>query len=162
MGQDEFVQVHCLDELVEMTTHNLFGRHSLEHLHLLDSKGLLRPCLRDPSIIPNTGRSRISFILQLIPSTLPLIPDRNNFFNWGSWGGYPCCLGASPKIGKRLILLSPHSSVHSIIKFCRHPYKRKTLVKKNLKKKKKKSRRISRAAWTNLTITLFFLNLKFL
>ena len=67
---------------------------------------------------------------------------------------------SSPKIGKRLILLSPHSSVHSLIKFCRHPYKRKTLVKKKIKKKKK-SRRISRAAWTNLTITLFFLNLKF-
>ena len=81
MGQDEFAQVHCLDELVEMTAHNLFGRHSQEHLHLLNNKGLLRPCLRDPSIIPDTGRSRISFILQLIPSTLPLIPNRNNFFN---------------------------------------------------------------------------------
>ena len=159
MGQDEFAQVHCLDELMEMTTHNLVGRRSYEHLHLLDNKGLLHPCLRDPNIIPDTRRSRINFILQLIPSTLPFILDRNNFFNWGSWGGCPCCLDArsswhsqsdrgplihhphisSPKIGKRLILLGPHLSVHSLIKFCRRPYMRKTLVQKKKKNEDKRS-----------------------
>ena len=66
---------------MEMMTYNLVGRCAQEHLNLFGSKGLLCPCLRDPSIIPDTRQSRISFILQLIPGTLPLIPKRNNFFN---------------------------------------------------------------------------------
>ena len=138
-----------------MMTRNLVGRCAREYLHLLGSKGLLHLCQRDPSIVPDTRRSRVSFILQLIPGMLSLIPEMSNLFNRGSRGGCPRCLSArsswgswsdgdpfihhphssSPKIGKRLVLLGPHSCVHSLIELRHHPYKRKTLVKKKKNKK---------------------------
>ena len=147
--KEEKIDLHkFLDPLMDMTIHNLVGRHAREFLHLLGSKSLLRPCQRDPSIVPDTGRSRVSFVLQFVPGMPLLTLKRNNLFNQGSQGGCPHRLPAksswgswsdrgpllhhpyssSPKIGKRLILLSPHSGVHSLIKFCRHPCKRKTLV----------------------------------
>ena len=43
---------------------------------------------------------------------------------------------SGPKIGKRLILLGPHPGIHSLIKFFRHPCKRKTLVKKRKREDK--------------------------
>ena len=143
--EDEFAQVHYLDELVDMTTHNLVGRCSRKYLHLLNSKGLL--CLRqcDPSVVLDTGRMRVSFILPFVTCTLPL-PEGSDLFNRGSQGGCPHRLNArggwidedpllhyvhslGPKTGKGLILLSPHSCIHPLVELRRHPYKRKILVK---------------------------------
>ena len=146
-----------LGELVEMTAHNLDGRGAREHFHLLGSKGLLRLYQRNPSIVPDTRRSRVSLVLQLVPSMLPLILKGNNLLNQGRWGGRPRRFSAwsnrgsqsdegplihhlhsfGPKIRKGLILPNPHLGVHTLIKICRHPCKRKTLVKKKEKKKEK-------------------------
>ena len=144
-----------------MTTHNLVGRRAQEHLHLLGSEGLLCPCLCNPNIVLDIGLSRISFILQLIPGTLPLIPKRNNLFNRGSQGGCSRRLSArsswgswsdggplihhlhssSPNVGKGLVLLGLHSCVHSLIKLHCHPCKRKILVKKKLKRRRRRRRK---------------------
>ena len=94
---------------------------------------------------------------------LPLILERNNLFNRGSQGGCSRRLSArsswaswsdgsplihhlhnsSPNVGKGLILLGLHSCVHSLIELRCHPYKRKILVKKNLKKIKEEEERSS-------------------
>ena len=144
-----------------MTTHNLIRRHAREHLYLLGNKGLLRSCQRDPNIVPDTKRSRVSFIFQVIPDTLPLIPKRNNLFNQGSQGGCSRRLSArsswgswsdggplihhlhssSPNVGKGLVLLGLHSYVHSLIKLHCHPCKRKILVKKKLKRRRRRRRK---------------------
>ena len=57
-----------LDELVEMTTHNLVGRHSQEHLHVLGNKGVLRPHQGDPasSQTLEDRESSFSFCLSLV------------------------------------------------------------------------------------------------
>ena len=65
-----------LDQPVEMTIHNLVGRCARECLHLLNNKSLLRPCQCDPSIVPNTGRSRVIFVLQFVPGIPLLTPTR--------------------------------------------------------------------------------------
>ena len=128
-----------------MLTHNLIRRCARKHPQLLDSKGLLHPCQRDASVILNAGRSRVSFILPFVSYMLFLL-EEGDLFNRGSWGGCSRHLSvegswsdgdpflhyahsSGPKIGKALVFLGPHSCVHTLVEFRRHPYKRRTLVK---------------------------------
>ena len=166
MGEDKFAQVHYLNELMEMTTHNLVGRCAQEHLHLLGSEGLLRPCLRTPasSQTLDDRESALSFSLSSVRCLLfrrgiissTKLAREGARGSWGSQSEEGPLIHHShvpgPKIGKRLILLGPHPSVHSLIKFCRHPYKRKTLVKK-------KKREDDISSMDELNTYSFFLNL---
>ena len=38
------IQVLHLDELVDVTTYDLVGRHTKEDLELLSNEGIMRPC----------------------------------------------------------------------------------------------------------------------
>lgn len=136
-----------------MTTHNLVGRHSRKHLHIISGKNVFRPSLCHPRIIPNVRRLGVNFLLLLILGPLPFTPLRRNLLNWSgrrsrphrfdSKNGWCCCSDGnplfhhshalSPKIGQRFILLSPHLSIHSLVKFSSHSCKRKTLKKRKKK-----------------------------
>ena len=50
-------KVHYLDELVDVTTHNLVRRHTREDLELLCSEGIMCPRQGKASIIPNDGQA---------------------------------------------------------------------------------------------------------
>ena len=48
------IQVLHLDELVDVTTHDLVGRHSREDLELFNSEGILRPHQCQANIFQDT------------------------------------------------------------------------------------------------------------
>ena len=116
-----------LDELVEMMTHHLGGRHSREHLHVLSNKSVLRPRQGDPASSQMIGDQDSTFSFYLSPVRYLLL--------WGltsstevsgeavliasvprsGWSRcsdraallhHPHILG--PKIRQRLILPGPH------------------------------------------------------
>ena len=150
-----------LDELVEMMTYNLIGRHSWEHLHVLSNKDVMRPHQGNPRIFPNSRRSGVNLLLLLVPNSLPFTP-RINLLNWSVRRSSPHCFGVgsgrsccsdgaallhhphslSPKTRQGLVLFGPHPSIHTLVKFSCHSYKRKALVKKkkNFLKKREKGR----------------------
>ena len=104
----------------------------------------------------NRGQQRISLVIFLVFHPGPL-PDRIDFFYWGSRGGRPQGLSDGnrrgdgdaflhdlhhplPDAGEGLILLAPHLCAHPLIEFGHHPFS-KTLVKKKKKKQKKTKER---------------------
>ena len=62
----EIAQVHYLNEFVDMTSHNLIGRHTRENLQVLSSDDLIRPLHRQPSIVPNTRWMGIGLLLSFV------------------------------------------------------------------------------------------------
>ena len=138
-----------------MTTHNLVRRYAREDPQLLGNKSFLRPRQCEASIVPNARRARISFILPLVSYAL-LLPEGSDLFNRGS-GEAVHVVSVSrvagvmkttfsitrtvlaPRAEKGLVFLDLHFCVQPLIKFHRHPCKRKTLVKKKRKKKRKNS-----------------------
>ena len=63
---------HYLDELMDVTTHNLIRRHTREDPELLCSKGILCPRQGKASIIPNAGQARVGLFLPFIYHALLL------------------------------------------------------------------------------------------
>ena len=101
----------------------------------------------------NKGRPRIRLVLFLVFHPGPL-PDRIDFFYWGSRGGRPWRLSNGnrrddgdaflhdlhrplPDVGEGLVLLALHLHVHPLIEFGRNPCS-KTIVKKKKQKQKQK------------------------
>ena len=135
-----------------MTTHNLVRRYAREDPQLLGNKSFLCPHQCEASIVQNAKPARISFILPLVSYAL-LLPEGSDFFNRGSGEAVhvvsvsgvagvtktPFSITRTvlaPRAEKGLIFLDPHFCVQPLIKFHRHPCKRKTLVKKKKKKRK--------------------------
>ena len=152
----ESAQVHYLDELVDVTTHELIRRHAREDLKIFNGESILCPRHRKASIVLNAARRvRAGFLLSLVGHVL-LLQVWGDLLYRGYWGSSPHHIrdGGSgsdrdpflhhthhplPKVGKWLILLGPHFGVHILIKFCHHLYERKE--GKHLKKIKIKNKK---------------------
>ena len=63
-----------MDELMEVTHHNLIGRHPQEYFHVIITKDVLSTCQGNPSIILDTGRLGVNLLFLLIPSPWLLMP----------------------------------------------------------------------------------------
>ena len=62
----EITQVHYLDDFVDMTSHNLVGRHTQENLTVLNSDDLMCPFHCKSNIVLNTGQIGINLLLPLV------------------------------------------------------------------------------------------------
>ena len=119
----------------------------------------------------NKGQPRIRLVLFLVFHPGPL-PDRIDFFYWGSRGGRPWRLSNGnrrddgdaflhdlhrplPDVGEGLVLLALHLHVHPLIEFGRHPCS-KTLVKKKKKQKQKKKQKREKETERSSINKLFF------
>ena len=73
--QTKDINLHkYLDELMEVTPHNLIGRHPQEYFHVINTKNILSTCQGNPNINPDTRRSGVSLLFLLIPSPWFLMP----------------------------------------------------------------------------------------
>ena len=69
----ESAQVHYLDELVDVTTHELIRRHAREDLKIFNGESILCPRHRKASIVLNAARRvRAGFLLSLVGHVLLL------------------------------------------------------------------------------------------
>ena len=59
---------------MEVTPHNLIGRHPQEYFHVVSTKDILSTHQGNPSIVPDAGRSGVNLLFLLIPSPWPLMP----------------------------------------------------------------------------------------
>ena len=56
-----------LDKLMEVTPHNIIGRHPREHFQVICTKDVLSTCQGNLGIIPDAGGSGVNLLLLLIP-----------------------------------------------------------------------------------------------
>ena len=149
---------------MDMTTHYLIRWHPRKGLKFVIQEDLMRPRLREISVIPNTRRSRRGLLFPFVYSSL--LPKWRDFFHRSSWGSRPRWYSDDgsriplihdmnlplPKGRERLVLLHPHFCVHILIEFCCHLYKRKEGKHFFFFKKGERERR----RWGVIILTLLF------